>query len=100
MNEKIDTNENTTAGEVQDNVPDTVPAPPKADFTDVKPVRKPRGFAAISPERRSEIARKGGQAAHARGTAHKFTTEEARLAGMKGGNAPHVSRGAPKKPTA
>ena len=32
-----------------------------------------------------EIARKGGRAAHRKGTAHEFTTEEARFAGRKGG---------------
>lgn len=32
-----------------------------------------------------EIARKGGKAAHERGTAHEFTSEEARAAGRKGG---------------
>ncbi|WP_438029141.1 KGG domain-containing protein [Sorangium sp. So ce233] len=46
-----------------------------------------RGFAAMSPERRKEIASAGGKAAHARGTAHQFTSEEARAAGQKGGEA-------------
>ncbi|MBX3231042.1 MAG: hypothetical protein KIT84_36895 [Labilithrix sp.] len=41
----------------------------------------------------SEIASKGGKAAHAAGTAHQFTSEEARAAGKKGGVAPHVRRG-------
>lgn len=36
-------------------------------------------------ELRQKIASRGGKAAHARGTAHKFTSEEARLAGRKGG---------------
>lgn len=40
----------------------------------------------------SEIARKGGQAAHAAGTAHEFTSEEARLAGRKGARATHAKR--------
>jgi general stress protein YciG len=31
--------------------------------------------------------RKGGEAAHRRGTAHEFTPEEARIAGRKGGKA-------------
>lgn len=44
-----------------------------------------RGFAAMSPEKQKEIAGKGGRAAHEKGTAHKFTTEEARAAGRKGG---------------
>ena len=57
------------------------------------PTKRPRGFAAISPERRREIASKGGKAAHAAGTAHRFDSEEAAAAGRKGGTAPHVRRG-------
>jgi len=49
-----------------------------------------RGFASLSPERQKEIASKGGRAAHAKGTAHEWTPEEARSAGRKGGQ---VSRG-------
>ena len=49
-----------------------------------------RGFASMSPERHKEIASKGGRAAHAKGTAHEWTPEEARSAGRKGGQ---VSRG-------
>lgn len=52
-------------------------------------VKKPRGFAALSPEQRAEISRKGGRAAHEKGTAHQFDTEEARAAGRKGGIASH-----------
>jgi general stress protein YciG len=44
-----------------------------------------RGFAAMDPQRQREIAREGGRAAHAKGTAHEFTSEEARAAGKKGG---------------
>lgn len=55
--------------------------------------RKPRGFAAMDRAKVAEIARKGGVAAHAAGTAHQFTQEEAREAGKKGGKAPHVRRG-------
>ena len=36
-------------------------------------------------EKQTEIARKGGKAAHAKGTAHRFTPEEAAIAGRKGG---------------
>jgi uncharacterized protein len=36
------------------------------------------------------IASKGGKAAHAKGTAHEFTSEEARAAGRKGGQAAHA----------
>jgi general stress protein YciG len=55
--------------------------------------RKPRGFAAMDRNKVSEIASKGGKAAHAAGTAHQFTSDEARAAGKKGGVAPHVRRG-------
>ena len=58
----------------------------------VKP-RKPRGFAAMDRSKVSEIASKGGKAAHAAGTAHQFSSDEARVAGKKGGVAPHVRRG-------
>ena len=43
------------------------------------------GFASMSLEQRRAIARLGGQAAHKKGTAHEWSTEEARLAGRKGG---------------
>jgi len=56
-----------------------------------------RGFASMSPEKVSEIAKKGGLSAHAAGTAHKFTPEEASVAGKRGGDAPHVRRGPMKK---
>ncbi|MGB9619973.1 MAG: KGG domain-containing protein [Armatimonadota bacterium] len=48
-----------------------------------------RGFASMDPEKQRDIARMGGRAAHARGTAHKWTGEEARVAGRKGGEASH-----------
>ena len=54
--------------------------------------KQKRGFAALSPERRAEISRQGGKAAHARGTAHKWTEEEARAAGRKGGLATHGTK--------
>jgi uncharacterized protein len=49
-----------------------------------------RGFASMSAEKQREIASKGGRAAHEKGTAHEWTTDEARSAGRKGGQ---VSRG-------
>jgi general stress protein YciG len=55
--------------------------------------RRPRGFAAMDRSKVSEIASKGGKAAHKAGTAHQFTSDEARQAGHKGGVAPHVRRG-------
>jgi uncharacterized protein len=45
---------------------------------------RPRGLAAMSPERRREIASKGGRTSQARGTAHQWTPEEASTAGKKG----------------
>jgi uncharacterized protein len=56
----------------------------KAPDSEVKPKVK-RGFAAMDPARVREISSKGGVAAHAAGTAHKFTAEEAREAGRRGG---------------
>jgi uncharacterized protein len=40
-----------------------------------------RGFASMDPDQQREIASEGGRAAHEKGTAHEFTTEEARRAG-------------------
>lgn len=49
--------------------------------------KRGRGFASMDPEKQREIASKGGKAAHAKGTAHEFSSEEARKAGRKGGQA-------------
>lgn len=49
--------------------------------------RRARGFARMDVNKQREIASRGGRAAHAHGTAHKFSTEEARAAGRKGGEA-------------
>jgi len=49
-----------------------------------------RGFAGMNDQRQREIAAQGGRAAHRRGTAHEFSSAEARRAGQKGGQA--VSR--------
>lgn len=48
------------------------------------PKKSKRGFAAMSPEKHREIATRGGKSAHAKGTAHKWNSEEARAAGRKG----------------
>lgn len=61
-----------------------------AHITRSEPIRQARGFAALSEEKRRSISSMGGKAAHAKGTAHEFTTDEARTAGSKGGKA--VSR--------
>ncbi|TME25037.1 MAG: stress-induced protein [Chloroflexi bacterium] len=49
-----------------------------------------RGFAGMTDQRQRQIAAEGGRAAHEQGTAHEFSTSEARQAGQKGGEA--VSR--------
>ncbi len=51
-----------------------------------------RGFASMSKDKQRMIASKGGKTAHKKGTAHKWTSEEARAAGRKGGRARHQSR--------
>ncbi len=55
-----------------------------AEMEETKPKKK-RGFATWTPEKRAEVSKKGGIAAHAMGVAHRFTPEEAREAGRKGG---------------
>lgn len=52
-------------------------------------VNRKRGFATMDPEKLRVIASKGGKAAHAKGSAHQFTSEEAKAAGRKGGHAGH-----------
>jgi uncharacterized protein len=46
-----------------------------------------RGFASMDPELQRKIAREGGRAAHLKGVAHEFNSQEAREAGRKGGEA-------------
>lgn len=48
-----------------------------------------RGFASMDADKQRDIASRGGKAAHEKGTAHEFDSEEAREAGRKGG----LSRG-------
>jgi general stress protein YciG len=78
-----------TESALQELTPDGPPHPVERE--DSKP-KRPRGFAAMDRTLVSEIARKGGKAAHSAGTAHEFTTEEARVAGRKGGRATHAKR--------
>jgi len=54
--------------------------------------KEDRGFASMDRAKQREIASKGGRAAHAKGTAHEWTSEEAREAGRKGGKASHRRR--------
>ena len=80
-------NEETKTQTQEELKPDAPPSPLES-----KPAGRPRGFAAMDRKLVSDIARKGGKAAHAAGTAHEFTTEEAREAGRKGGRATHARR--------
>lgn len=48
-----------------------------------------RGFASMDPQKQKQIASKGGKAAHQKGSAHEFTSQEARKAGSKGGQSSH-----------
>lgn len=52
--------------------------------------KKKRGFGSMDPEKQREIASQGGKAAHAKGTAHEYTPEEASAAGRLGGIAAHA----------
>lgn len=76
---------------IEEPPPTPPPEPPK---------KQRRGFAAMDPEKVKAIAKKGGVAVHQKGTAHSFTSDEAREAGKKGGLAPHRTRGRQKKPKA
>lgn len=55
-----------------------------------------RGFASMDPAEQRRIASEGGKASHASGQGHKWTAEEAREAGRKGGL---TSRRGPSRPT-
>ena len=54
--------------------------------------KEDRGFASMDRNKQRDIASKGGKAAHQKGTAHEWTSEEAREAGRKGGMASHRRR--------
>jgi general stress protein YciG len=57
-----------------------------------------RGFASMSSDKQREIASKGGRAAHEKGTAHEWSSDEARTAGRKGGQVSRGGRGRLDKP--
>lgn len=59
---------------------------------EVSVAKEDRGFASMDRVKQREIASKGGKAAHQKGTAHEWTSEEAREAGRKGGMASHRRR--------
>lgn len=51
-----------------------------------------QGFASMDPKRQRQIAAKGGRAAHLKGAAHVWTSDEARAAGRKGGRVSSIKR--------
>lgn len=51
-----------------------------------------RGFASMDAAKQRAIASRGGRAAHEQGTAHEFSSEEARAAGRKGGEVVSANR--------
>jgi uncharacterized protein len=61
-------------------------------WQEVSVAKEDRGFASMDRAKQREIASKGGKAAHQKGTAHEWTSEEAREAGRKGGMASHARR--------
>lgn len=56
-----------------------------------------RGFAGVDPLARREMARRGGRMAHVKGTAHQWTPEQARIAGLKGAASRKAKAKAAKK---
>ena len=54
---------------------------------DTAVTKRPRGFAAMDSATQRRIASEGGRASHLSGRGHRFTSEEARAAGRKGGQA-------------
>ena len=74
----------------KDSVWMSLAAPPGPSRTSGRPGalmtgKSRRGFASMDPARQKEIASRGGRAAHEKGTAHEWSSDEARHAGRKGG---------------
>ena len=78
------------AGEV--GAPGSSPGRVSGVDQEVSVAKEDRGFASMDRVKQREIASKGGKAAHQKGTAHEWTSEEAREAGRKGGMASHRRR--------
>ena len=57
---------------------------PEPAGAEQRPKQK-RGFALLAPEDLRELARQGGRASQANGTANRWTSESARVAGRMGG---------------
>lgn len=65
---------------------------PSSEDEPKKPKKKKVGFAVIPKDKVRELASEGGKSAHRQGTAHQFTSEEARAAGRKGGRKSAATR--------
>ena len=63
----------------------------RTPITEKTVTKRPRGFAAMDPATQRRIASEGGRASHLSGRGHRFTSEEAREAGRKGGQASRTS---------
>ncbi len=70
----------------QDSAADTAPPESLPTIPSMPIAPKPRGFAALSPERVRELASKGGKSAHAQGVAYQWDSAAAKAAGRKGGS--------------
>lgn len=86
----------TESSDLSEHIANTAEPTATSDLTETPRPRR-RGFAAMDQARVKQIASKGGKAAHAAGTAHQFSSDEARDAGKKGGMAPHVRRGGTRR---
>ena len=86
----------STSGLGSDLLPSTPPTPLNLPKRPARRVgeKSRRGFAAMSPEQQRRIASEGGRASHESGRGHRFSSEEAREAGRKGGQ---ISRRGPTK---
>lgn len=51
----------------------------------IKAPKQKRGFAVLDPTKHRDLSSKGAKAAHAKGAAHRFSSEQAKAAGRKGG---------------
>jgi len=51
-----------------------------------------KGFALMNKKRLLEVCSRGGKTAHERGTAHRWNSDEAKLAGRLGGKHGNLSR--------
>ena len=65
---------------------------PPADLATPPAPKKLHGFAAMDPAKHRELASRGGKKVQALGKGHQFTPDEARAAGVKGGNAVSQNR--------